>query len=240
MSTQPDPTPGARIIPFPTRPDAAPAPDHPGPAETQDLARPKRAQRKKKKKKEASGTQDKQAATGSRRGIETLYRTAYDTHLTLHAMADNKARMMIQVSGLILSVLLTAGASMTTGFDANPPPAAVALFVAGAGSLLFAVAAARPQGRRRCPRTGRNDPGTGGLLLFSEFSGMSRDDYVASMNRLIQKPHELYDNMSGNLYVIGQQLERKYKLLRVSYAALAVGVVAAVGAWIEIPAEWLA
>lgn len=162
------------------------------------------------------------------RGVETLFRSVYNTHLTLHSMADSKSRMMIQVDGLILSVLIAANSPLggsLGGFDVGS--AAVALTAAASISMVFAVLAARPRSRRRSPRTGRAQAGTGGLLFFSEFSGMSRDEYVAGMNALMQEPARLYESMSINLHTMGGLLERKYVLLRLSYGALALGVVAA-------------
>ena len=167
-------------------------------------------------------------AIGSNRGVETLFRTAYNTHLTLHSMADNKSRMMIQVNGLILSVLIAANSRLTG--DLGPLDlslAAIALLAAGSASMLLAVIAARPRSRRSNPMSGRAQSESGSLLFFSEFSGMSREEYVESMNELMRKPAALYDCMSGNLHTIGQLLERKYRYLRLSYSALAIGIVAA-------------
>ena len=73
----------------------------------------------------------------------------------------------------------------------------IALLAAGRASMLFAVLEARPRSRRLGLRSGCIEPTRGGLLLFSEFAGMDCE------------------------------LERKYALLRLSYSALAVGIVVA-------------
>ena len=54
---------------------------------------------KKKKKKEGLGTS---------RGIETMFRTSYRTHVDLSSLADNKANIMIGINGIIMSILIAS------------------------------------------------------------------------------------------------------------------------------------
>lgn len=204
-----------------------------------NAAAPSRPATKNAHKKQKSEKRKKaERGLGSRRGIETFYRTAYDTHLTLHAMADNKARMMIQVNGLILSVLLALG-SRFLGLGLTVEPPAMVLCGFGALSLIFAVLAARPGARRANPRTDAEDVRGGGLAFFSQFSALDVESYVAAMRRLSHEPEALYENMSRNLHAMGQSLESKYTLLRISYGALAVGVVTACTLWLLAPDRWM-
>ena len=81
--------------------------------------KPKSGKRKKKAKKgKAAG------GLGSSRGVETMFRTSYRTHVDLSHLADNKANIMISINGIIISILL---ASISPKIDANPscssPPA---------------------------------------------------------------------------------------------------------------------
>ena len=162
------------------------------------------------------------------RGVETLFRSLYNTHLTLDSMADNKSRMMIQVNGLMLSVLIAEGTRMAGSLGPlDLGAAAFALLGAAAASMLFAVLAARPRSQRRSMFAGRQRPTRGGLLFFSEFADMDCEEYVESMNDLMEEPAALYENMSRNLHALGRLLQRKYTLLRLSYGALAIGVMAA-------------
>jgi hypothetical protein len=39
---------------------------------------------------------------GSSRGIETMFRTAYQVQMDLTGLADNKANMMISINGIII------------------------------------------------------------------------------------------------------------------------------------------
>ncbi len=42
------------------------------------------------------------------RGVETMYRTAYKTHISLSAIADNKANILLSINAIIISITLTA------------------------------------------------------------------------------------------------------------------------------------
>lgn len=42
------------------------------------------------------------------RGVETMYRTTYQTHNNLSSMADNKANIMLSINALIMSVILSS------------------------------------------------------------------------------------------------------------------------------------
>ena len=48
----------------------------------------------------------KQKGKGSDRGVETMFRTSYRTHLALSSLADAKANIMISINGIIISILL--------------------------------------------------------------------------------------------------------------------------------------
>ena len=81
---------------------------------------------------------------GTKRGIETLFRSSYRVNMDLSSLADAKANIMISINGLIVSILI---ASIAPKVDANPwlyiP---TSLFLVGClASLVFAVLAARPR-----------------------------------------------------------------------------------------------
>src|SRR5690242_17268227 len=61
-------------------------------------------QKKKKDRKEEKKVEEKKASFS--RGVETLFRSAYQTHVNLTGMADGKASIMLTVNGLLLSVVL--------------------------------------------------------------------------------------------------------------------------------------
>jgi hypothetical protein len=55
------------------------------------------------------------------------------------------------------------------------------------------------------------------LLFFGNFSRMLFDDYQNAMRDLIKDRDYIYDSMVKDLYFLGKVLDRKYKLLSITY-----------------------
>lgn len=186
---------------------------------------------KKKKKKDKDG--GKRASAGSARGVETMFRTSYRTHIDMSALADSKANIMISINGIIVSILL---ASISPKIDANPwllLPTTV-LLVSCLGSLIFAVLAARPRVSHHritlddVRRNGAN------ILFFGNFVSMPEDDYLQGMNELLHDSDKLYNNMMRDIYSLGSVLERKFRLLRTSYTVFMFGLIGGVTLYIAV------
>ena len=41
------------------------------------------------------------------RGVETMYRTTYRTHVNLSSIADNKANIMLSINAIVISIVLS-------------------------------------------------------------------------------------------------------------------------------------
>ena len=170
-------------------------------------------------------TADKKDKTGSERGIETMYRSAYLTQLDLTNLADNKANIMISINGLILSVVLAAG-----GFVANLEPWLLlpvgTLVLTCITAMFFAVQAARP----RLPRKTDLTPddflaGRANVLFFQNFTALPEEQYVEVMDEIMRDRRLTYHHMSRHLYGLGAGLSRKFNLLRSAYACFVLGIV---------------
>ena len=106
-----------------------------------ETAEPEAAQalaKKKKKPKKEPGL------LSSRRGVQTLFRVSYREQLDLTALADEKAGMMIQVNGLIMSIMI-ASAGLIIGAHSWLLLPCVTLTLTALVSIVFAVFAARPK-----------------------------------------------------------------------------------------------
>lgn len=165
---------------------------------------------------------------GTKRGIETLFRSAYRVNMDLSSLADAKANIMISINGLIVSILI---ASIAPKVDANPwlyiP---TSLFLVGClASLVFAVLAARPRVQSMVVTKEMALRNRTNILFFGNFHHMSQLDYVDAMKQVVQDPTQIYEMMMKDIYGIGSVLQKKYLMLRRSYTifivALVVGVV---------------
>jgi hypothetical protein len=182
-----------------------------------------RKEKKDKEKKKDKKDDKKEKGGGSTRGIETMFRTTLQSHNDLVGLADNKANMMISVNGLIISILL---ASMGGGGWMVFP--STALMIGCLGSIVFAVLAARPRVTRNSVSMEDVRAGRANLLFFGNFLNLPMDDYLEAMRTLMENPDEAYKQMVRNLYALGHILEKKFKLLWISYTFFLAGLGGAV------------
>jgi hypothetical protein len=197
--------------------------------------RDENGERKKKKKK------DRKAKAGAGRGIETMFRTSYRTHIDMSGLADAKANIMISINGIIVSILL---ASIAPKLDANPwllLPTTV-LLVSCLASLIYAVLAARPRVSSRIITLDQVRQNAANILFFGNFVSLSEDDYIKGMHELLQDSDRLYTSMTRDIYSLGSVLQRKFRLLRTAYTIFMFGLLVGVSlfilvfAWIVITA----
>ena len=170
----------------------------------------------------------KQKKLGSRtRGTETLFRTAYRTHLDLSGLADAKANIMISINGVMMSVVI---AGVSPAMDTNPwlvRPVSVLLGVC-ALSLVLAILAARPRVRRQTVTLDDVRSNRSTLLFFGTFANLSSEEFEEGMVEMMQEGDRIYRNMIRDLHGLGSVLMRKYSMLRYSYTVFMVGLIVSV------------
>ena len=194
----------------------------------------KKAEKKAKKKaKKATDT-----FAEPKRGIETMFRTMYSNHMKLSDMADKKASMMISLNAVIMSVIITyLGAKSSviapTGsasFARNPilaVPMGI-LLLTSLCSVTSAILSAQPdvtsfKWLKRAPEIATNRRVN--LLFFGQFTKLSLQRFQEGMRELMRQKDTLYTNMVTDVYYLGEVLDRKYRLLRVSYSIFMVGLI---------------
>jgi len=181
-----------------------------------------------KKKKTKAKLKD---AVGSRRGIETMFRSSYRVQMDLTGLADNKANMMISINGIIISIII---ASVAPKLDANPwllIPTTVFL-VGTLISIIFAILAARPRVSSKPISLEDLRHSEGNILFFGNFANMSEDEFVEGMVDLMHDNTVVYETMVRNIYGLGSVLRKKaYTMFMV---ALILGVTSFIGVFIWI------
>ncbi len=161
------------------------------------------------------------------RGVETMYRTTYRTHINLSSIADNKANIMLSINAIIVSITLS---TLVPKFDSIPNlviPTVVLLMVCLV-AIIFATLSTRPkitEGRF----TRKNiEERNANLLFFGNFYNMSLDDYNWGMLEMIKDEDFLYSSMTRDLYYLGIVLAKKYRYLSYCYAVFMYGLIIAV------------
>ena len=191
--------------------DLKPAQDQRAPAAEKLLSVVKKKKAKKKK------------ALGSSRGIETMFRTAYRTQLDLTSLAATKANIMISLNGLILSVLTLSGPFVLVAEPVFTVP--IAVFLATClTSIIFAVLAAQPRCVKRKNTLEDFKKDEANILIFEEFSSLDITEHSKVMAGLMRNNKRIYKNMSRQLYKLGIDANRKFRLLKLSYMTFLVGL----------------
>lgn len=202
-----------------------------------------------KKKKVRRQPRRKSDGFGSAKGIETMFRSAYRAQLDLIALAATKANIMISLNGFIVSVLMVSGAFIYATVPVFLPPAIVFL-ITSAISIYFALWAASPGSApeyaklfrwarnfltgkaafseiRECvdKRPQEFIDGESNILVFEDFAKLSKDEYLERMRTLLSDHGQVYETMSDQLYWLGKMADKKFKMLRSSYAVFRWGII---------------
>ncbi|NRD21787.1 HD domain-containing protein [Winogradskyella litoriviva] len=163
------------------------------------------------------------------RGIETMFRVALRNHITLSDIADTKANILLSVNAIIISLVLS---NLVSKLD-NPtnnyliwPTFIFALFTVI--SIVLSVIATRPN--VTSGKFTKEDVANKkvNLLFFGNFHKMKLHEFEWAMQEMMQDKEYLYGSLTKDLYFLGLVLNRKYKILRLTYTVFAVGIIVSV------------
>lgn len=146
-----------------------------------------------------------------------LLRTMQQQHMTLSAMADQKANMLLGVSSVVLALVVREG----TLAGLKPPLVILCITVfLSALCCLFAVLPATgarpPSGPQALPRN---------LLFFGAFTEMDEAQFQAEIRTLINSDEAIYAAMARDVYQQGLVLRaKKYRWLGHAYRIFIAGL----------------
>lgn len=181
----------------------------------------------KQKKEELDFKKNKVALP--ERGIETMFRVTLRNHITLSDIADTKANILLSVNAIIVSLVLSNLVSKLDNASNTYliwPTAIFVLFTVV--SMILSVLATRPN--VTSGKFTKEDVANKkvNLLFFGNFHKMSLDDFEWAMSEMMQDRDYLYSSMKKDLYFLGKVLDRKYKILRLTYTVFMVGIIISV------------
>jgi predicted metal-dependent HD superfamily phosphohydrolase len=184
----------------------------------------------------------KKSKAQPKRGIETMFRSIYSSHIHLSSIADNKANMMIHINTIIISIMLTVlGAKFSflgPSFKENQRfiMPIIVLLITSLISVIFAILSAKPKVTEKISSLEEIKRKKVSILFFGNYTNLSMADFEIQMKELMKSQDLLYGNMIRDLYFLGIVLNKKYKLLRYSYLAFMVGLIltVALGVFIMI------
>ena len=92
-------------------------------------------------------------------------------------------------------------------------------------SIVFAILSTRPKVTSGVFTRKDIDERKINLLFFGNFYKMPLDEYQWAMNEMMKDREYLYNSMIKDLYFLGLVLNRKYKLLRITYNVFMFGII---------------
>jgi hypothetical protein len=66
------------------------------------------------------------------------------------------------------------------------------------------------------------------LLFFGNFHKMKLEEYEWAIKELVKDKEYIYSSLTKDLYYLGLVLNRKYRILRLTYTIFAVGIIVSV------------
>jgi predicted metal-dependent HD superfamily phosphohydrolase len=179
---------------------------------------------KKKKEKNKSKAQPK-------RGIETMFRSLYSSHINLSSIADSKANMMISINSLMISITLTlVGAKVSllgTSFKQNQIVIypIISLLLTSLVSIIFGILSAKPKITEKITSIEELVRKKVSILFFGNFSHLKVEDFEHEIKEIMRNEDSLYGNMTRDIHSLGQVLYKKYRLLTYSYLSFMIGII---------------
>ncbi|WP_439901100.1 Pycsar system effector family protein [Winogradskyella luteola] len=189
------------------------------------LMKAKKKQKKKFKKEKMKAKYKMQYKNESpERGVQTFYRVALRNHIKLSDIADTKANILLSVNAIIISVVL---ANLISKLDTNPyltwPTVIFTLFCVI--SMILSIIATRPNvtSGQFTKEDVKNQKVN--LSFFGNFHKMKLDEFEWAIKEMVQDKDYIYKALTKDLYFLGKVLERKYRLLRITYTVFMIGII---------------
>jgi len=156
------------------------------------------------------------------RGIQTLFRNTSKNHYTLNRMVDGKARIMITVNSILLSLVFGGVlGTLTDGFPSNIP--AIIFAITNMISATFAIISITPNKTQGNFSEEEIRSKKGNLLYFGNFHNMHYRDFEWGFLQMLQDKDYLYSSMIRDLYYQAQILHKKSTSIRISLFTFLIG-----------------
>lgn len=189
-------------------------------------------QEKEKRKTETKAVElelKKNKAKLPERGIETMFRVTLKNHITLSNIADTKANILLSVNAIIVSLALSNLLPKLDNPSNNHLIIPTIIFVSfTVASIVLSVLATRPNVTSGKFTKEDVKAKKVNLLFFGNFHKMSLVNFEWAMNEMMKDKDYLYGSMTKDLYFLGLVLDKKYKILRITYTVFMIGIIVSV------------
>ncbi len=165
----------------------------------------------------------------SDRSIDTLFRITLNNHTRLSDIADSKANILLSVNAIIISVCLSVLVpKLDTPKNSHLIIPTFCMLLSSVLSIIFAILSTKPNVTKTKFTQDDVKKRKVNLLFFGNFNQMLIEEYDEAMNELIKDRNYIYNSMIKDLYYLGKVLDRKYKLLSITYKIFMAGIIVSV------------
>lgn len=189
----------------------------------------KKIEKKLEKEEEKKESSENKKDPKSDRSVDTLFRVTLNNHTRLSDIADSKANILLSVNAIIISVCLSVLVpKLDTPKNSHLIIPSFVLLLSSVLTIIFAILSTKPNVTKT--RFTNQDVSNRkvNLLFFGNFHQMLFDDYNNAMRDLIKDRDYIYDSMVKDLYFLGKVLDRKYRLLSLTYKIFMAGIIISV------------
>ncbi|MFC5044943.1 Pycsar system effector family protein [Aquimarina hainanensis] len=167
------------------------------------------------------------------RGVQTLFRVTLRNHIKLSDIADTKANILLSVNAIIISLALS---SLIPKLDSPGNhhliiPTMV-LVLSSVVSIILSIMSTRPNVTSGEFTKEQIKNRQVNILFFGNFHKMPYDEYQWAIKEISKDKEHVYELLTKDLYYLGIVLNRKYKLLRVTYNVFMAGIIISVIAFL--------
>lgn len=180
-------------------------------------------------------TESKKKAKEERveKSVDTMFKTTLTNHIRLSEIADSKANILLSVNAIIISIALsTLIPKLDSPSNAHLIIPTFLMVLFSVISIVFAILSTKPKVTSgKFTRKDIEDRKVN-LLFFGNFFKMPFEEFEWAMKELISDKDYLHNSMIKDLYYLGLVLERKYRLLRLTYNTFMFGIIISVVAFV--------
>ena len=213
------------------------AKEHWGPKKEENIAIMEGQQQELKAQKNEKKAKDKmlkaqQKAIDPEKAIQSVFRVTLRNHIKLSDIADTKANILLSVNAIIISIALS---NLIPKLD-NPSNSylivpTIVFLIFTVISIVLSVLATRPNVTSgKFTKEDVNQKKVN-LLFFGNFHKMSLGEFEWAMNEMLNDKEYIYSSLTKDLYFLGLVLQRKYKILRLTYTIFMMGIIVSVAAF---------
>lgn len=189
----------------------------------------KKIEKKLAKEENLDLKKDSKTDQKSDRSVDTLFRVTLNNHTRLSDIADSKANILLSVNAIIISVCLSVLVpKLDTPKNTHLIIPTFLLLISSVLTIIFAILSTKPNVTKTHFTSEDVTNRKVNLLFFGNFNQMLFDNYHTAMNDLIKDRDYIYSSMIKDLYYLGKVLDRKYKLLSITYKIFMAGIIISV------------